>query len=135
MTLTFDHLTWKSIGIIYSLRGNYCSQSSNYQTNMYKEIEQKTLWTLNMKSTLSFWWNECEILWRHPLYQVKYLSSKGRINYWVDNILDEDTKFGLEFWPHDLKIGKEHLFSLSNLCTKIGYPSIQWVIRYWVDNI
>ena len=95
--MTFDHLTWKSIGIIYSLRGNYCSQSSNYQTNMYKEIEQKTLWTLTMKSTLSFWWNECEILWRHPLYQVKYLSSKGRINYWVDNILDEDIKFGLEF--------------------------------------
>ena len=74
LTWIFDHVTWKSIGNIYSQ------------------------WT----TTVS-----------------KLAASKQR-----GQKIWETAQFGLEIWPHELKIDREHKLSRGIHCTKLG--NFQW---------
>ena len=136
LTLTFKHVTWKSIGIIYSLRATPAPsmvlitwKSQKILSGQHSGLRRVVWpWPLNM-------WPENQgssTHWGQPLYQVWYWSSEGVKRYWADNTVGWEELFDLDLWTCDLKINRDHLLIEGNPCTKFsinqvkGSKDIEW---------
>ena len=130
VTLTFEHVTWKSIGIIYSLkaipapnlvlikwRGQkiWSGQHSGLRRVVWPWL--LNMWPENQKGSSTFW--------VQPLHQVWYWSSEGVKRYWADNSVGWKELFDLDLWTCDLKINRDHLLIDGNPCTKFGIDQVK----------
>ena len=96
LTLTFDHVTWKSVGVIYCLwTSTILSIMRNFPAKGSREIDRATflqrpaIWSW----PLTMWPEGSSTPYGHPPYQVWQLSRKG----WVDNFCTKTNSLTLTF--------------------------------------
>ena len=130
LTLTFNLLTWKSIGIIYSSRTIYLPSLKHLGQSVL-EISCTRCGILTWPMTLTFdllTWRSIGIIyssWTSYLPSLKFL---------VQSILDLSVAQGVgdqhDLWPTDLKINRDHLLIKDYLPTKFEASGAKpsWVI-------
>ena len=120
MTLTFDLLTWMSIGIIFSSRTIYL-QSLKLQGQSVPELsvaqglrDWHDLWPCDLTI------NRDHVLIKDYLstYQVWSFWGKALLSYPMHKVWKTDMTFDLELWPIDLTINRDHLLIKDYLPTK-----------------
>ena len=125
LTLTFEQVTWKSIGII-NLLGSTPAPSLvliKWRVKIYwannrlgsKEWFDLDLWTCDLKihrDHLLIGLNPCTNVGSD---QVKGSKDIERTTQWFD----------LDLWTCNLKINRDHLFIEGNPCTKFGIDQVE----------
>ena len=134
MTLTFDLLTWMSIGIIYSSRTIYLP-SLKLQGQSVPElsvaqglIDWHDLWPWTYWPDYQY--GSCT----HQglsTYQVWSFWGKALLSYPLHKVWKTAMTFDLDLWPTDLTIDRDHLLIKDYLPTKFEASVAKrcWVIR------
>ena len=134
MTLTFDLLTWISIGIIYACRTIYLRS--------LKLLEQSVL-ELSVAQGLGDWHDlwptdlntnnvsigiiySCRTIY---LPSLKLLEHLAFLSYQLHKVWETDMTFDLDLWPTDLNINRDHLLIKDYLPIKF---EASWAKRSWV---
>ena len=101
LTLIFEYVTWKSIGIIYSLRA---TPAPNLVLIKWRGQKILSGQHSGLRRVVCPWplkiWPENQLglftHWGQPLHQVWYWSSKGVKRYWPDNTVVWEEWFDLD---------------------------------------
>ena len=105
LAMTFDHMTWKSIGNIYSLRA---TTVLNLAATSILTLDHVT-WKLIGK-----------IYSLGETFEPSLATFKQRDQNTLSGYLFKNHQYDLDLWPCDLKIKREHPFSRGIQCTKFG---------------
>ena len=119
LTLAFEHVTLKSIGIIYLLMATPAASLVLIKWRGQKIWADNTVgW--EEKFDLDIWTCDLKIigiiyLFGATLHQVCYWSSEGFKRYAADNTVGWEEWFDFDLWTCYLKINKDHLLIESTL--------------------
>ena len=136
LTLTFDLLTWLSIGIIYSSRTIYLP-SLKLQVQSVPELsiaqglrDWHDLWPWPLTYQPDYQWGSSTHQGLYT-YQVWSFWGKVLLSYPLHKIWKTDMTFDLDLWPTDLTINRDHLLVKDYLPTKFEASGAKrsWVIR------
>ena len=118
--MTFDLLTWLSIGIIYSSRTIYLpSLKLVGQSVVELSVAQ------GLEDWHDLWPTDLTIIRDHlsthqglSTYQVWSFWGKALLSYPLHKVWETDMTFDLDLWPTDLTINRDHLLIKDYLPTK-----------------
>ena len=153
--LTFDLLTWISIGIIYSSRTIYLP-SLKLLGQSVLELSVAQVWETDMTFDLDLWPTDLNIDGDHLLIKdylpTKFEASGAKrswVSYSLHKVWETDMTFDLDLWPTDLNINRDHLLIKDYLptmfeasgakrswvihCTRFGRLTWPWPLTYWPE--
>ena len=126
MTLTFDLLTWMSIGIIYSSRTTY--QVWSFRGKAWLSYPLHKVWKTDMTFDLLSWLSIGIIYSSRTIYRpsLKLLGQSV-----VELSVAQGLRDWHDLWPIDLTINRDHLLIKDYLPTKFEACGAKrcWVIR------
>ena len=124
LTSTFDYMTWKSKGNIYS-QDNICSKYINFKQYKFWMLSRNIFFVLLINL-----WPCCFNINRGDLLcigiHLPCLATFKQRGQEKDNSFSKTNSLTLFFWLCGLKIKREYLLSRGNHCTTFGNFPAKW---------
>ena len=122
LTLIFEHVTWTSIRVIYSLKAFLVPSLATF----YQRSRAILSWLYFFKDQQfdpDLWPCDLKIIQDHLLargiHYTKFATFWQSGQEILSKFFFSDSHFDLNLWPCDLKINKGHLLSSGIHCTKL----------------